>query len=326
MSTKAKRIAVTCVMAVLFLLLFNLNVYAAVSEGYWQYTGMNVEQKNYTSSNAVNITHIEYEGPHDGFSAGFFYETLENKGRDKGKYRVGVTWSELPQIMVPGEKYQVALEARRLEENTSLIVGGGVKLLHGFVSIPSPPGQPGGEISSGVMVMSKESKGYSAKTVEFKPFGKPRDINITYIVQASVFTDSTKALCKYNYYYRWVQSSPKQEDEITVTIDNNLLNSDVPPIIIEGRLLLPLRSILEALGAEIGWDGATRTITAMKQNTTVILTVDHNDALVNGIKKNLDVPATIINSRTLVPARFLAESFGAQVNWDANSRTVTIVK
>lgn len=113
---------------------------------------------------------------------------------------------------------------------------------------------------------------------------------------------------------------------VSVTIDGDPLSFDVPPTIVEGRTLVPLRAIFEALGAIVDWEGVTRTITATKGQQTIILTIDSKVAFKNQQEIDLDVPATIIEGRTLVPTRFIAESLGAVVDWDGKTRTVKITK
>lgn len=115
------------------------------------------------------------------------------------------------------------------------------------------------------------------------------------------------------------------EPEIKVKIDNNTLIFDVQPIIMEGRTLVPLRLIFEGLGAKVEWDSKTQTITGTSEDTTVVLQVDNTQAEKNGQIIDLDVPATIIENRTLVPVRFIAEALGAEVNWLESSRTVEII-
>ncbi|WP_334110778.1 DJ-1/PfpI/YhbO family deglycase/protease [Thermodesulfitimonas autotrophica] len=109
-----------------------------------------------------------------------------------------------------------------------------------------------------------------------------------------------------------------------VFIDSKQLAFDVPPLIEQGRTLIPLRGVFEAFGAQVRWDGATRTVTATKGQTTVKLTVGARTAYVNGSAVTLDVPAKIVNGRTLVPLRFVSESLGCRVAWDAKTQTVTI--
>lgn len=114
------------------------------------------------------------------------------------------------------------------------------------------------------------------------------------------------------------------DDIIKVTIDSKPLYFDVEPTNINGRTLVPLRTIFESLGAEVQWDGSTQTITGTKGNIKVILQINNKIATVNDKKVELDVAAKVIDGRTLVPARFIAESLGAKVNWDGTTSTVAI--
>ena len=111
---------------------------------------------------------------------------------------------------------------------------------------------------------------------------------------------------------------------ITIEIDGQLLHTDVPPIILQGRTMVPLRAIFEALDIEVEYDAATRTITGTTDEINIQLTVDSTRATVNGEEVTLDVPATVIDGRTMVPVRFIAESTGAEVEWEARTRTVLI--
>jgi endonuclease YncB( thermonuclease family) len=113
-------------------------------------------------------------------------------------------------------------------------------------------------------------------------------------------------------------------EPIKVYVDNSRLDMEVMPQIQNGRTLVPLRAIFEALGAELNWDPGTRTVTGTKDGTVVTLTIDSKIAYINGSAKELDAPAVIVSGRTMVPARFIAESLGAQVGWDSNSKTVLV--
>ncbi len=114
------------------------------------------------------------------------------------------------------------------------------------------------------------------------------------------------------------------EDDVKVMLDGKELAFDVPPQIISDRTFVPLRVIFEAMGAEVNWNGDTRTVTASKADTTVEMTIDNNVIKVSGKEVTLDVAPQIVEDRTLVPARAVAESFGASVGWDGDTRTVTI--
>jgi hypothetical protein len=112
--------------------------------------------------------------------------------------------------------------------------------------------------------------------------------------------------------------------DIKVVLDGTELNFDVAPRIYEGRTLLPLRGIFEALGLTVYWDGSTKTITGFSGDTIIMLKIDDYVATVNGEQRFLDVPPKIINARTLVPARFIAESLGMDVMWQEIEKTVVI--
>lgn len=111
---------------------------------------------------------------------------------------------------------------------------------------------------------------------------------------------------------------------ISVTIDKQKISFDVEPQLVEGRTLVPLRKIFEALGAEVLWDSSSRTVIGTKGSKFIKLTIDSTNAYVNGVLYKLEVPARIIDGRTMVPVRFISESFGCKVDWDAISQTVSI--
>lgn len=111
---------------------------------------------------------------------------------------------------------------------------------------------------------------------------------------------------------------------IRVLLNGENLDFDVPPIIQNDRTLAPFRKIGEALGAQIEWDQDTKTVTAYKEDKTVILQIGNNIAYVNQTPLELDTPPIIRDDRTLVPIRFFSEAFGAAVMWDNAVRTVLI--
>jgi hypothetical protein len=119
---------------------------------------------------------------------------------------------------------------------------------------------------------------------------------------------------------------PAAQADIRVVLNGTPLAFDQPPIILDGRTLVPLRAIFEALGANVQWNSSTQTVTATRGNITVTLRIGSDYITRNGEQIRLDVPAGVIGGRTLVPTRAVSESFGAQVDWDRNTRTVTIVE
>jgi hypothetical protein len=118
--------------------------------------------------------------------------------------------------------------------------------------------------------------------------------------------------------------SPASQTDVRVIVNGAILTFDQPPIIENGRTLVPLRGIFEALGANVTWNQSTQTVTAVKDGITVTLKIGSDILVRNGEQIKLDVPAKIVGGRTIVPARAVSESFGAAVSWDQTTRTVTI--
>lgn len=111
---------------------------------------------------------------------------------------------------------------------------------------------------------------------------------------------------------------------IDLYVDGKKLEPDVAPTIINNRTLVPVRTIFESIGATVNWDNSTRTVTAQKGDKKILLTIGDTIAYVNGQKKTLDVPAQTINSRTMVPVRFVSEALNAEVWWEAETSTVYV--
>lgn len=113
-------------------------------------------------------------------------------------------------------------------------------------------------------------------------------------------------------------------DDIKVYVNSEQVEFDVKPIIEDERTLVPMRAIFEALGAEVDWDQETKTASAVRGNDTVSITINSNKLYRNNKEVELDVPAKIIDERTLVPVRAISESFDADVKWDGATQTVNI--
>ncbi len=113
-------------------------------------------------------------------------------------------------------------------------------------------------------------------------------------------------------------------DAISIEIDGANKVFDVMPQIIDGRTMVPMRGIFEEFGATIIWDDPTKTVTGINGATTVVLTINESKAKLNGREVTLDVPAQIIDGRTMVPVRFIAEAMGCDVSWNDTTKTVII--
>lgn len=113
---------------------------------------------------------------------------------------------------------------------------------------------------------------------------------------------------------------------IRVTLNGEPINfGGVNPVQQSNRILVPLRGVFEALGATVLFDPVTQSITATRGgNTRIQLTIGSTRAYVNGQARTLDVPAQLLNNRTLVPLRFVSEALGATVYYAEAQRTVLL--
>lgn len=113
-------------------------------------------------------------------------------------------------------------------------------------------------------------------------------------------------------------------DGISIEINGSVLKSEVSPQIVEGRTLVPVRAIFEGIGANVNWDANTKTITGSMGDDSVVMVVNSNELSINGESTTMDSSPLIIDGRTYAPARYVAESFGYDVEWDSASKTVKI--
>lgn len=113
-------------------------------------------------------------------------------------------------------------------------------------------------------------------------------------------------------------------DEISVLLNAAKINFDQPPIVVNGRTLVPVRAVVEAMNGQVEWNDITQTVTLSYGSNKILLTIDSTTAYLNGNSVSLDVAPQIINGRTLLPIRFVAESFGYVVDWVEDTKTVDI--
>ncbi|TCZ77187.1 hypothetical protein E0485_12055 [Paenibacillus albiflavus] len=122
------------------------------------------------------------------------------------------------------------------------------------------------------------------------------------------------------------KTEPKINTNVKVLVNDKTVSSDAPPYIIEesGITMVPLRFISEALGAEINWDPKPKKITIHMESNSIYLTIGQKTAEVNGKKSALEVAPELRNDWTMVPLRFVSESLGAEVKWEAATKTAKI--
>ena len=119
-----------------------------------------------------------------------------------------------------------------------------------------------------------------------------------------------------------VSASP---NEIRVLIDGQEVNFPVqPPVIVDGRTLVPVRGVFEALGFEVDWNPDTRTAYLTNAGFNVAISIGSSVFTTNGTEHTLDVPAEIIGGSTMLPLRAVLESVGYEPEWNEAARTITI--
>jgi len=115
------------------------------------------------------------------------------------------------------------------------------------------------------------------------------------------------------------------QDPITVSVDRENIEFAEAPVIVNDRTLVPVRAILEAMGATVLWNDKEKTVTTKLGKTEVIMTLNKKEMRVNGKKVTLEVAPQLVGNSTMVPTRAVAEGFGLTVNWEAEARNVDIL-
>ncbi|KUK40951.1 MAG: Beta-lactamase [Clostridia bacterium 62_21] len=120
----------------------------------------------------------------------------------------------------------------------------------------------------------------------------------------------------YNYQTKLVH--------VEILLNGKELKSELPPLLEKGRLLVPVRSVAEVMGAEVCWNGATKTAEVTWAGTTLHLKVGSSVAVVNNREVTLPLPVRFVEGCIFAPLRFIGEAFGGQVRWDSSTRTATV--
>lgn len=115
-----------------------------------------------------------------------------------------------------------------------------------------------------------------------------------------------------------------EHTDISVYVDNEKISFDTEPYLKGGYTMVPMRAIMEALGASVSWEEESRTATAVQNVNITKFTIGSHDYYRNGALQYMPMAAEQVNDRTYVPLRAISEGFGYQVNWDDNTSTVYI--
>lgn len=98
------------------------------------------------------------------------------------------------------------------------------------------------------------------------------------------------------------------------------------PIITDGRTLVPIRAIVEAFDGTAEWEEDTRSVLLHMEDDTIRLVIDSRVAYLNNEAQLLDTVPTVVNGRTMLPIRFVAEGFNLGVAWNNETRTVSVIR
>jgi hypothetical protein len=118
-------------------------------------------------------------------------------------------------------------------------------------------------------------------------------------------------------------------DKKGMLVNDKFIDTDVAPVIINSRTLVPVRFISETLGVNVQWFDKDKKVLIRLKNTEISLFIENPKAYVNGKEAMIDpqnskVVSIIIGGRTFAPIRFISEAFGTNIQWDPFLRQVTI--
>ena len=113
-------------------------------------------------------------------------------------------------------------------------------------------------------------------------------------------------------------------DNIKLYVNGDKIVTDVSPVIVNGRTLVPARSVFEKLGAEVKWVAARQQILITSDAIRIVLNIGSDKAYINNRPVGIDIPPEIFESRTFIPVRFVVEKLGHEVMWNDKERAVYI--
>jgi hypothetical protein len=207
--------------------------------------------------------------------------------------------------------------------NTAIVGNTTVTLPLAGITFPDDPEERAGFLESLAVfaIHSDGEKKVLSGTIISDAEGNPTGIKFT------VDKFSTFVVIK-------VAAESKKVIKLTVgmlkaTLDGKSYTLDAEPFINlkANRTMAPVRFISEALGARVEWQEATRQVVITDGGTEIVLTVGSDEVLVNGQALTLDCPVELLPpGRSFLPLRFVSETLGATVDWDANTQGITITR
>lgn len=193
---------------------------------------------------------------------------------------------------------------------------GGYRVFRDGVALNSSPVYGG----SYVDITTESNKTYSYAVA---PFDAGASVSQSSNASASVTTGEVEVMSGAKGFILM------QIDKETMTVNENEVEIDpgrgTTPIIQNGRTMVPIRAIIEAMGGTVQWDEADQRVTLESSGHTVIMWLDQKDILVDGVSSAVDVAPVAINSRTMLPVRFVVENVGCAIEWIGSTQEIIIV-
>lgn len=154
-------------------------------------------------------------------------------------------------------------------------------------------------------------------------------------VEAGLYKDMSGNVAKFDYVNVVTPAPGAVKSTTTFSLDSTKYTilkdgvkeekeMDVAPFVSNGRAMLPVRYVSEALNAQVVWDEATRTATIFKGDRVVQFVLDQNYYTVNGVKVFMDTKPVVKNGRALLPIRYVADALGVVLQWNDADKTITV--
>ncbi|MEZ4812729.1 MAG: copper amine oxidase N-terminal domain-containing protein, partial [Caldisericia bacterium] len=152
----------------------------------------------------------------------------------------------------------------------------------------------------------------------------PGSNKFDYVATDKIGNESKSDIEVWGYRIRTIEL---KIDNPIMLVDGDIVMLDTAPYISSAnRTLVPVRAISQAFGAEVGWDQTARRVTVQLEDIDLSMVIGQQTAVLNGEFVTIDQPPEIVNGRTMVPFRFIAESLGAEVAWNGEERLITMTR
>ena len=284
------------------------------------------------------------------------YTVTGLKGDDKLGGTISISFAETED----SSKYDINITADGINENYTPVYEKGTLNIYKKGTDESDPSYTGGSSSGGGSSSSSskndvtvDSKAENGKiTIDKDSASKGSTVTITvtpdegYEIDKIKVTDESgneiKVTDKGNGKYTFTmpakdvdikadfkETASDSEEEKTiitmqigntdVSVNEDVIKNDVAPVIRNDRTLVPIRIVTETLGGKVDWNDTTKEVTLNIDGKEIKMTI-------GVILEKYGVAPMIINDRTYVPIRFVADELGAEVQWNEETKTVTIIK